>query len=64
MFGLGLPEILLILVVALVFVGPKKLPEIGASIGKAMGEFRKSLNQGQQPEAAPVETDKEGKDTP
>ena len=44
MFGLGLPEILLILVVILLFVGPKKLPAIGASIGKALSEFKKAFS--------------------
>lgn len=44
MFGLGLPEILLILAVTLLFVGPKKLPAIGASIGKALSEFKKAFS--------------------
>ena len=44
MFGLGLPEILLILAVTLLFVGPKKLPAIGASIGKSLAEFKKAFN--------------------
>ncbi len=38
---IGLPEIILILVVFVIFFGPQKLPEIGAAIGKAMREFRK-----------------------
>ncbi len=41
MFGLGLPEILIILVVALLVVGPSKLPELARSIGRAFGEFRR-----------------------
>ena len=45
MFGsLGVPEILLILVLALLIFGPKKLPQIGKSLGRAMGEFRRASN--------------------
>jgi Tat protein translocase TatB subunit len=41
MFGVGLPELVIILVVALLVVGPSKLPEVARSIGKALGEFRR-----------------------
>jgi sec-independent protein translocase protein TatB len=41
MFGIGTPELLLILVVALVVVGPQRLPELGRTIGRALREFRK-----------------------
>ena len=45
MFGtLGGPELFLILVVALIVFGPRKLPEIGKSIGRMMAEFRKASN--------------------
>jgi len=40
MFGMGMPEIMLILAVALIVIGPKKLPGLAKSIGKAMGEFK------------------------
>jgi len=43
-FGLGWQEILLILVVALVVFGPKKLPEIGSSLGKGLREFKEGMN--------------------
>lgn len=43
MFGLGMTEIILIAVVALVVVGPKRLPDIAKSIGKGYGEFRRSF---------------------
>ena len=45
MFGtLGGPEIFLILVVALIVFGPRRLPEIGKSVGKMLAEFRKASN--------------------
>lgn len=44
MFGLGVPEILFILVIALIVFGPKRLPEIGRSLGKTLGEFRKATD--------------------
>jgi TatA/E family protein of Tat protein translocase len=45
MFGsLGLPEIILIFFVALIVFGPKRLPEIGRTIGKALGEFKKATD--------------------
>lgn len=39
-FGIGLPEMVLILIVALLIFGPKKLPEIGRSLGKAVRGFQ------------------------
>ncbi len=40
MFGLGMPEILLILGLALIIIGPKKLPDLAKTLGKSMREFK------------------------
>ena len=43
MFGIGIPELLIILVVALVIFGPGKLPEIGGALGKGIRDFKKAF---------------------
>lgn len=46
MFGpLGVPEMLMIFCVALIVFGPKKLPELGRTLGKALGEFKKATDE-------------------
>jgi len=58
MFGLGAPELIVILVVALLIFGPGKLPEIGSALGKGIKDFRKALeNKGpdEPPAANPVD---------
>ncbi|MBU1044254.1 MAG: TatA/E family twin arginine-targeting protein translocase [Candidatus Omnitrophica bacterium] len=42
MFSIGMPELILVFVVALLVFGPKKLPEVGRMLGKAMREFKKA----------------------
>lgn len=45
MFGsLGFPEVMMILVIALLLFGPRKMPQIGRTIGRALGEFRRASN--------------------
>ncbi len=44
-FGLHLPELIIVLVVALLIFGPKKLPEMGSAIGKSIKEFKKGINE-------------------
>ena len=45
MFGIGMQELLLILVIALIVLGPKKLPEVAKALGKAMNEFSKATRE-------------------
>jgi Tat protein translocase TatB subunit len=44
MFGIGLPELLIIAALALILIGPKKLPDLAKSLGKTLGELRKATD--------------------
>ena len=43
--SLGMPELVIILVIALIIFGPRKLPDLGRSLGKSIGEFRRASNE-------------------
>jgi Tat protein translocase TatB subunit len=45
MFGIGMPELLLILAVALIVIGPKKLPDLARALGRGLSEFRKTTDE-------------------
>jgi sec-independent protein translocase protein TatA len=44
MFGIGMPELIVIFVIGLVVLGPKRLPELARSLGKSLAEFRRASN--------------------
>lgn len=45
MFGIGMPELILILALALILLGPKRLPEIARALGKGLAEFRRATDE-------------------
>lgn len=66
MFSFSMPELILVLVIALVVFGPGKLPEVGKAIGKSLQEFRKATSNEmekleQKPEQKPEEKKNEEK---
>ena len=59
MFGIGVPELIVILVIALVIFGPGKLPEIGSALGKGIRDFKKAF-EGADDDIKKVETKADG----
>ncbi len=61
MFGLGVGELILILLIVLVIFGAGKLPEIGEGLGKGIRSFRKSIGQPDEIDVTPTEKPSEEK---
>ena len=57
MFGLGAPELMIILAICFVIFGGKKLPELGAGLGKGITAFKKGLHVVEETQAPPGEED-------
>jgi len=55
-FGLGLQELIIIMVIALVIFGGKKLPEVGSGLGKAIREFKRGTSEPDEIDVTPKET--------
>ena len=69
MGNLGMPELMMIMFLALLLFGPKKLPEIGKQVGKALGEFKRASNDlkrsiEDEMEKANISADLKAKDDP
>ncbi len=61
MFGLGLPELLVVLVIIVLLFGAGKLPQIGAGIGEGIRNFKKSMKEKNEVDVTPAKNDDQKK---
>ncbi|MCC3503670.1 MULTISPECIES: twin-arginine translocase TatA/TatE family subunit [unclassified Microcoleus] len=59
MFGLGLPELGIVAVVAILIFGPKKIPELGNALGKTLRSFKEGVGQADDDESTQKDKDKD-----
>jgi sec-independent protein translocase protein TatA len=64
MFGLGMPELIVIMVIVLIIFGAGKLPEIGGAIGKGIKSFKKSIKEPDELDVTPKEEEKDKEKPP
>ena len=62
MFGIGMTELIIIMVIVLVIFGAGKLPEIGSGMGTAIGNFRKSVRESNEIDITPAQEEKKIED--
>ncbi len=62
MFGIGMPELIIILIIILIIFGAGKLPEIGSGIGKGIKNFKKATQEAQEELSAPKQDKDKGSD--
>jgi sec-independent protein translocase protein TatA len=62
MFGIGIPELLIILVIVLVIFGANKLPEIGSGMGRAIKNFKKATSEPEEIDVTPKSQNKDASD--